>query len=641
MTVLRCVKVKANEVAKCHNHNLRKYTNQNQTNINFNRQQNQICLGSEDTHGTLKNRLEKIENRRAIRKDANVMLEFIFSASPEYFYKDLDREKFDKLTMEKNKPELDKIFNEQLDKQKLEDFKAVVIEYCQKEFGDNVINLTLHLDEKTPHFHLLCTPITADNRLTAKEFFTPITARAWQDSFGEACKKLGIDRGRENSPEVHTSHHDHNRALNTPVPTPPTVKTPQTPTEEEIFKDGLFGKKQLIKTEDLLKQFREREKAVNEKYKFYKKYYNENKEKIAELEETKTENEKLKKENFIMKEKQQKLDSETMENLRQIPVKTVLENLGYELKKTDAQRYQLAQGEKLVITPSTNQFFNNTTGKKGFGAISLLVDGLGFSFKEAKEILLSNFDSKAIAKEIIENKTTALKTIEKTLDTEKIELPQPRQSNLNNIEKYLTEERGLDKTLIQPLIEKGVIYADSRNNVIFTNEQKTFCSMRGTIKDSKFKGIKGNGELIAYDFTNGEENKNLYVFESPIDALSYRQINPTHNGTYLITCGNYGISKVHETADKHQKVFVCTDNDQAGNEFFNKITEQTTAKTEQVKPHKKDFNEDLKAINTAKNLYKEIENLQNKQRPTQNQQQKAKDYIENELEQQRRKFRPR
>lgn len=594
LAVLRCEKVKANDVAKCHNHNFRKYQNQNQTNINFNRQQNLLLLGSEDTHQALKTRLEKIENRRSIRKDANVLLEFIFSASPEYFYKNLDREKFNKLTMEKDKIELDRIFNQQLDHTRLEDFKAVVVEYCKKEFGENVINLTLHLDEKTPHFHLLCTPITADNKLTAKEFFTPMTARGWQNSFGEACKKLGIERGKENSGAVHTSQHEYNRALNTPIPTPPAGNIPKIATEKEIFNDGFLGKKQLIKTDDLLKQFKEREKAIAVKYNFLKDYFNSNKEKLALFDITKIENEKLKKENYFMKGKQHKLDSETMENLRQIPIKDVLENLGYELKKVDATRYQLATGEKLVITPNTNQFFNNTTGGKGFGAISLLVDGLGYSFNEAKEILLSNFDSKAIAREIIENKTKALKTIEKSLEYEKVELPQPRQTNLDNVIKYLTD-RGLDKYLIKPLIDAGMIYADSRNNVIFTNEQKNFCSMRGTIKDSKFKGIKGNGELISYDFTNGEVNQDLYIFESPIDALSYRQLNPTHNGTYLITCGNYGISKVHEKSDKYKKVFVCTDNDQAGNEFFNKITEQTITETVQVKPYNKDFNEDLQA----------------------------------------------
>ena len=48
--VLRCQKVKANDVSKVHNHNLRKYENHSAENINFDRNQNQIVLGSADTH---------------------------------------------------------------------------------------------------------------------------------------------------------------------------------------------------------------------------------------------------------------------------------------------------------------------------------------------------------------------------------------------------------------------------------------------------------------------------------------------------------------------------------------------------------------------------------------------------------------
>ena len=159
--VLRCGKVKSNEVSKVHNHNLRTYENHSAENINFDRNQNEIVLGSADTHKKLKENLSKLESKKAIRKDANVLLEFIFSASPEFFYNNLDKEKFEKLTMKENKNELDKIFNENLNKENLEKFKKSVVDFINSkpEFKNNVVNLVLHLDEKTPHFHLTLTPI--------------------------------------------------------------------------------------------------------------------------------------------------------------------------------------------------------------------------------------------------------------------------------------------------------------------------------------------------------------------------------------------------------------------------------------------------------------------------------------------------
>ena len=235
--VLRCGKVKANEVSKVHNHNLRTYENHSAENINFDRNQNQIVLGSADTHKKLKENLSKLESKKAIRKDANVLLEFVFSASPEFFYNNLDKEKFDKLTMKDNKNELDKIFNENLNKENLDKFKKSVVDFINSkpEFKNNVVNLVLHLDEKTPHFHLTLTPIL-NNRLTAKEFFTPEKARTWQDDFHSVLQKNNIvlERGKENSPAIHQSLADYRSNELVAMPVPPDVVVPGRVLPNEI-----------------------------------------------------------------------------------------------------------------------------------------------------------------------------------------------------------------------------------------------------------------------------------------------------------------------------------------------------------------------------------------------------------------------
>src|SRR5690606_34500429 len=68
-------------------------------------------------------------------------------------------------------------------------------EFCRVEFGDNLINCVLHLDEKTPHFHIVVTPIVGTS-LTAKKYFTPGRARVWQDRLGRMCEPLGLSRGK-------------------------------------------------------------------------------------------------------------------------------------------------------------------------------------------------------------------------------------------------------------------------------------------------------------------------------------------------------------------------------------------------------------------------------------------------------------
>lgn len=217
--VMRCQKVKSNSVSFSHNHNFRTYENQSAQNIDFDRtKQNRLILGSADTHKKVTENLQKLTSKKAMRKDANVCLEFVFSASPDYFYPNLDKEKFDQLTMKDNKKELGQI-QKTLDTKKLADFEKSVLNFINEkpEFKNNVVSLVLHLDEKTPHYHLLLTPII-DGRLTAKQFFTPEIARRWQDEIHEKTKHLGLERGQVNSPDIHQSTKDYQSNLQLELP---------------------------------------------------------------------------------------------------------------------------------------------------------------------------------------------------------------------------------------------------------------------------------------------------------------------------------------------------------------------------------------------------------------------------------------
>lgn len=55
---------------------------------------------------------------------------------------------------------------------------------CEKVGKDNIISAVVHMDEKTPHMHLCFTPITTDNRLTAREILgNKAKMSKWQDEF--------------------------------------------------------------------------------------------------------------------------------------------------------------------------------------------------------------------------------------------------------------------------------------------------------------------------------------------------------------------------------------------------------------------------------------------------------------------------
>ena len=112
------------------------------------------------------------------RKDAVVAVELLLTASPEWF---------DELA--KDRDELGKDPT----------FKAWVSEsfaWAKKEFGTNLVDVALHMDESTPHIHLLTVPLTQDGRLCAKEVTGRKEMQRRQDAYAKAVSAFGLRRGQ-------------------------------------------------------------------------------------------------------------------------------------------------------------------------------------------------------------------------------------------------------------------------------------------------------------------------------------------------------------------------------------------------------------------------------------------------------------
>jgi alpha-L-fucosidase len=77
------------------------------------------------------------------------------------------------------------------------------LDFMKQQYGSNLVAFTLHQDEKTPHIHAIVVPITSDNRLCAKELFTPKTLRQLQTDYAGAMKPFGLERGVEGSRAQH------------------------------------------------------------------------------------------------------------------------------------------------------------------------------------------------------------------------------------------------------------------------------------------------------------------------------------------------------------------------------------------------------------------------------------------------------
>jgi hypothetical protein len=118
-----------------------------------------------------------------VRKDAVKGMEFILTASPEAFKRDQQ--------------------GQCVEDYRESDWVKANLNFMKQQYGSNLVAFTLHQDEKTPHIHAIVVPITPDNRLCAKELFTPKTLRQLQTDYATAMKPFGLERGIEGSRAQH------------------------------------------------------------------------------------------------------------------------------------------------------------------------------------------------------------------------------------------------------------------------------------------------------------------------------------------------------------------------------------------------------------------------------------------------------
>jgi len=200
--ILRAEKINQGTETALHNHNLRASKTKLEANIDYSKSHlNKLILGERNTVATINEKVEQRTNKKKLRDDANRVIEFMVSASPEHFYNfekvGMTREEWDHLKpsnfvgkMEKYWSRVNEVkatLKTDVTKKWIEDTKN----WALAEFGNNIVNAVVHFDEKTVHAHIAVIPMV-DGKLTAKDFFTPNNARKWQTSYARAT---GLKRG--------------------------------------------------------------------------------------------------------------------------------------------------------------------------------------------------------------------------------------------------------------------------------------------------------------------------------------------------------------------------------------------------------------------------------------------------------------
>ena len=279
----------------------------------------------------------------------------------------------------------------------------------------------------------------------------------------------------------------------------------------------------------------------------------------------------------------------------------------------DLEKFLRAQGETLVrsgkeyrwkahdsLTVCGNKWFRHSQSKGGF-PVDFVMEFYGKSFPEAVQMLTG--EPGEAQPEADPAPSPAFR------------LPLRNVTNAN-ILNYLTQERKLSPSLVNFFIAAGDIYEDSsHHNVVFMGRDADghprYASSRG-IRE-KFRQDAAGAEK-AFGFAHRGTDKQLLVFEAPIDLLSFIELFPKNwqQHSYLSLGGVSGKALRQFLSERPdvERVFLCLDADKAGEDACKRLAGllTDTVSVTRIQPCMKDWNDVLvhRAEIPNRNYFKSI-----------------------------------
>ena len=279
----------------------------------------------------------------------------------------------------------------------------------------------------------------------------------------------------------------------------------------------------------------------------------------------------------------------------------------------DLEKFLRAQGETLVrsgkeyrwkahdsLTVCGNKWFRHSQSKGGL-PVDFVMEFYGKSFPEAVQMLIG--EPGEVQPEADPAPSPAFR------------LPLRNVTNAN-ILNYLTQERKLSPSLVNFFIVAGDIYEDAaHHNVVFVGRDADghprYASSRG-IRE-KFRQDAAGAEK-AFGFAHRGTDKQLLVFEAPIDLLSFIELFPKnwqqHNYLSLGGVSGKALRQFLSERPDVERVFLCLDADKAGEDACKRLAAllPDTVSVTRIQPCMKDWNDVLvhRAEIPNRNYFKSI-----------------------------------
>jgi hypothetical protein len=213
--------------------------------------------------------------------------------------------------------------------------------------------------------------------------------------------------------------------------------------------------------------------------------------------------------------------------VRAVPLETVLLVRGAVRDRHDRRKWHTEQGPLSVSGP---KFMNWHRGQGGGGAIDLVMHLAGVDFRTAVAWLQQHLPASSLAS----GESTAHAPGKEPTAAEKpsvLRLPVRDDRLLDRVRQYLTRRRCLAASLIEPLVQSGKLYADSRGNAVFLlvagkAQRPVGAELRGTGPRAWRGMAPGTRKDLGYFWIGAEGSREIVLCESAIDAMSCFQIHP-------------------------------------------------------------------------------------------------------------------
>ena len=272
-----------------------------------------------------------------------------------------------------------------------------------------------------------------------------------------------------------------------------------------------------------------------------------------------------------------------------------------------------AQGETLVrsgkeyrwkahdsLTVCGNKWFRHSQSKGGL-PVDFVMEFYGKSFPEAVQMLTG--EPGEVQPETDPAHSPAFRLLLRNVTNA-------------NILNYLTQERKLSPSLVNFFIAAGDIYEDAaHHNVVFVGRDADghprYASSRGI--NEKFRQDAAGAEK-AFGFAHRGTDKQLLVFEAPIDLLSFIELFPKnwqqHNYLSLGGVSGKALQQFLSERPDVERVFLCLDADKAGEDACKRLAAllPDTVSVTRIQPCMKDWNDVLvhRAEISNRNYFKSI-----------------------------------